>query len=366
MSVLEISDNVHETIRLNGLAAKIINNVYFDRLSQISQVGFVSKVYPNATHTRKAHSMGVAHLAKKWIAHLKTSGIISERVEELIVTAALCHDLGHVALSHTIDDGLCPEIFDNDNTLNPQLRTHEGRSIYLLKLINVDIKLGISEHEMNFIEACIMGKPLEGYPKWYFQIVSGFIDCDRLDYLKRDGLQTGMPKIRINRILMNAKIIDDELAFDKKVAPDILQIAQTRQYYHFAIYQHKTVLKYNLMTLDLLRKNKKHFNLDKMFSDDSWIFFTDSQFWAQLYKLRGKNKLADRILNRDLYKLKITDKKRQTPSKLTSSINLGGGKNPDIISQILFHDNGKIVKIEMKDLALRPMVQNLTRYCYAQ
>jgi len=365
MAHLEITDNVHETIRLTGLSAQIVNDIYFDRLSQISQVGMVSKVFPNATHTRKAHSMGAAHLAKNWIEHLKKDAIISERCQELIVVAALCHDLGHVALSHTVDDGILPVLFDSDKTLDPKLRTHEQRSIYLLKLINKKRGLKITDHEMNFIESCIMGTPMQGYPKWYFQIVSGFIDCDRLDYLKRDGIQTGMPQIRIQRILMNSKIIDDELAFDKKVAHDILQVAQTRQYYHYAIYQHKTVLKYNLMTFDLLQKHKKHFGLDTMFKDDSWIFFTDSQFWSKLYELMGKDDLVDDILNRKLYKLRVTDEpEKKSPPRFTASINLGGGKNSDIISQIKFHKHGKVVKLSMEDLSLRPQVQDLTRYCY--
>jgi HD superfamily phosphohydrolase len=210
-----------------------------------------------------------------------------------------------------------------------------------------------------------MGTPMKGYPKWYFQIVSGFIDCDRLDYLKRDGIQTGMPQIRIQRILMNSLIVNDELTFDKKVAHDILQVAQTRQYYHYAIYQHKTVLKYNLMVLDLMRKNKKHFGLDTMFKNDKWIFFTDSQFWSKVYDLMGEDQLADDILNRKLYKIKVTDVQDvKSPPRYKASINLGGGKNSDIISQIKFHKNGKLVKLSITDLALRPQISEFTRYCY--
>ena len=54
-----------------------------------------------ANYSRKAHSIGAAHVVQKWIHHLDAK--LPKRVQEVIVVAALCHDIGHVAFSHLFD-----------------------------------------------------------------------------------------------------------------------------------------------------------------------------------------------------------------------------------------------------------------------
>ena len=70
-SSLSISDLVHGACVLYGIPVHILKTPEFERLHLISQLGLVSKVFPNATHSRKAHSIGAAHIANIWINHLK-------------------------------------------------------------------------------------------------------------------------------------------------------------------------------------------------------------------------------------------------------------------------------------------------------
>ena len=60
---------------------KLIDNSAFKRLKNIKQLGSLSEVFPGATHTRAAHSMGVAHLAENFTKDLVL--LLSIREESL-------------------------------------------------------------------------------------------------------------------------------------------------------------------------------------------------------------------------------------------------------------------------------------------
>ena len=65
-----IQDRVHGMITLHGLLVAVMDTAEFQRLDRIRQLGGCFYVYPSATHTRKEHSVGVAHLAGEMVRHL--------------------------------------------------------------------------------------------------------------------------------------------------------------------------------------------------------------------------------------------------------------------------------------------------------
>ena len=81
--------------------------------------------------------------------------------------------------------------------------------------------LGLQPKEMEVIEGLIHGcgdRQGTQYPKWIFTLVSGFIDCDRLDYLLRDSFVTGVPcSFRLDRILQNSRIVENQICFHPKI-----------------------------------------------------------------------------------------------------------------------------------------------------
>ena len=60
---LEITDPIHDFIRLNSTEQKIIDTPVFQRLRQIKQLSGAHLTYPGAQHTRFEHSLGVMHIA---------------------------------------------------------------------------------------------------------------------------------------------------------------------------------------------------------------------------------------------------------------------------------------------------------------
>ena len=95
-------------VPLTERVRRIIDSPQFRRLAQISQLGFVSLVYPAAIHTRFEHSLGVYRLALLFLKHLghdeRFSKVIQSEHGERFIVAALLHDLGHWPFCHPIED----------------------------------------------------------------------------------------------------------------------------------------------------------------------------------------------------------------------------------------------------------------------
>lgn len=68
-------------------------------------------MFPGASHCRFEHSLGVCHLADKWVKMLKEThrGLeIRDHDVSMVRLAGLCHDLGHGPFSHVWDSVIVP------------------------------------------------------------------------------------------------------------------------------------------------------------------------------------------------------------------------------------------------------------------
>ncbi|RKX62311.1 MAG: hypothetical protein DRP34_04360 [Thermodesulfobacteriota bacterium] len=103
-----IRDPIYGYIPITKEQLEVIELPVFQRLRRISQLSFADLVYPNATHTRFTHSLGVAYLAGIVVEYLKTSGIgkeigLEEIDYEALKWAGLLHDIGHLPFSHVCE-----------------------------------------------------------------------------------------------------------------------------------------------------------------------------------------------------------------------------------------------------------------------
>ena len=163
----------------------VIEHPYFQRLRRIQQLGLSSLVYPGATHSRFHHSLGAMHLMYRSLEVLKSKGQeISEDESKAAVLAILMHDLGHGPFSHALEGVLAEGIH------------HEHISMLMMQNLQKQF-----------------GKPIEmaiqiftnQYPKKFlYQLVSGQLDMDRLDYLNRDSFYSGVSEgvVGYDRILL--------------------------------------------------------------------------------------------------------------------------------------------------------------------
>jgi len=101
-----IRDSIHGNIPLKDVTGAVIDTLAFQRLRYVRQNGLLHFVFPGATHTRFAHSIGAMHVATLvWEQLARNFQPSKERdyVGIVFELAALLHDVGHCAFSHSIE-----------------------------------------------------------------------------------------------------------------------------------------------------------------------------------------------------------------------------------------------------------------------
>ena len=163
---------------------RVLQTRPFQRLRRIKQLGFSELVYPGATHTRFAHSVGVFHTARLLVNLIKAQlgdQRFKPRSAEIALAAALVHDLGHGPFSHAFEDV--------GHRLNLKMANHEHLSDALIRSSEVSGILG--ELGGGFASDVADVVRSAGPKSIYGAIVSSQFDADRLDYMRRDRLMTG-------------------------------------------------------------------------------------------------------------------------------------------------------------------------------
>jgi HD superfamily phosphohydrolase len=98
-----IVDSIHGDIHVTPIEQAVIDTASFQRLRHLKQLGMAQATYPNATHTRFAHSLGVLGIMER-IARVarETLSLTDEQIEEIRL-AGLLHDVGHYPYSHLME-----------------------------------------------------------------------------------------------------------------------------------------------------------------------------------------------------------------------------------------------------------------------
>ncbi|MBK5201776.1 MAG: HD domain-containing protein, partial [Spirochaetaceae bacterium] len=148
------------------------------------QLGPTWLIYPGAFHTRLIHSLGVYHLSRKIIISLLTRGAnLSLDVEGIddFLCASLLHDIGHFPYAHSLKE---LDLIDHEKLAT---MTILGESDLNKILIN-------ENYNPNRISEILDSKRETNDKQALFfrSLLSGALDPDKLDYLNRDALFSGV------------------------------------------------------------------------------------------------------------------------------------------------------------------------------
>lgn len=253
-----INDPVFGFINIpKGLPYQIVCHPLLQRLTRIRQLGLSCAVYPGAQHTRFQHSLGAFFLMSEAVKHLTNKGNdITPEEAEAVQAAILLHDIGHGPFSHVLEHTLISGV------------THEEISLLLMERMNremggrLDLAIRIFRDD---------------YPKRFLhQLVSGQLDMDRLDYLRRDSFYTGVTEGNIGsaRIIQMLDVRDDRLVVEAKGIYSIENFLMSRRMMYWQVYLHKTSVACEKMLVNtLLRAKELSARGEKLFASPALHFF---------------------------------------------------------------------------------------------
>ena len=315
-----INDPVFGFITIpNDFVYDIIQHPFLQRLNRIRQLGLTSFVYPGAQHTRFHHSLGAMFLMGEALKILKEKGHeITEEERNGALAAILMHDIGHGPFSHVLEHTLVTHV------------QHETLSLLLMKQMN---------EEWNGALQTTIEIFTNNYPKRFLhQLVSGQLDMDRLDYLRRDSFFTGVSEGNIGsaRIIKMLDVKDDQLVVESKGIYSIENFLMSRRLMFWQVYLHKTAVAAEKMMINTLKRAKElSMHGERLFASPALSYFLrnettladfknhgealqyfalldDNDLWSALKVWASHSDnilsvLSEGMINRKLFKIEITE-----------------------------------------------------------
>jgi HD superfamily phosphohydrolase len=174
----------------------IIEHPMMRRLREIKQLGAMFWKYPDATHTRYAHSVMTYKLTHDMLRHLR----LSEEEKRHVLVYALLHDIGHTPYSHELE-----EIADLDQMEAAKQILKEETFHKALKECDINLETLLTFFDKkNPLRAIVSDKVL---------------GTDKLAYLLRDGIATGKGGYDNIDLLIEHTIYEDGvLGIDERAA----------------------------------------------------------------------------------------------------------------------------------------------------
>lgn len=344
----EVRDPIHVFICLDTDERKILDSRALQRLRHIHQLALTYLVYPGATHCRFEHSLGVMELASRVydiitqqenVYHESVRRILPqyESIEHkywrrVLRMAALCHDIGHLPFSHAAAEELLPDGWDHERITSEIIRSDEMRDIWngmtvALKVEDI-IKVALGPKKAKDVTFTEWDAILSEI------IVGDTFGVDRVDYLLRDSLHTGVAygKFDHYRLIDTFRILPKGGTENDSEEPTLglhvggLQSAEAllwaRYFMYSQVYCHAIRRIYDIHLKDFLQSWLKNGKFSPKIGEH--LGMTDNEVVVELRKAALDPKHpghlhAKRIITRDHFKLLYT----RNPDDLAINPNAG-------------------------------------------
>jgi HD superfamily phosphohydrolase len=249
-----------------AMAMALIDAPAFQRLRRIRQLGPAFLTFHGAESSRFTHSLGVLHLARRALGHLERQAPELAAHRGLLYGAALLHDVGHGPLSHSGE-----EMFG--------LR-HEAWSARLIRE-RPDLHSPLEAYAPGTAEAValLLEKGQAPHPA-IAALVSSQLDCDRLDYLRRDSYSTGTAygQLDLDRLIGALTLAPDgQLALHPRGRTAVEHYLVVRSLMYGSVYNHRLNIVCNWL-LDQIVSQARRLGPGQMFADSvlaRWLWHTE-------------------------------------------------------------------------------------------
>lgn len=378
-----INDPVFGFINLQSeLIFDLVEHPFMQRLRRIKQLGLSFLVYPGANHSRFEHALGASHLMRQAISVLRLKGHeITEEEADAVTVAILLHDIGHAPYSHVLENTLVEIPHEKISLLmmNELDRQFNGK-------LRLAIEIFKNQYKKQFLH----------------QLVASQLDVDRLDYLSRDSFFTGVAEgiVGIDRIIKMLTVWNDQLAVDYKGIYSIEKFLIARRLMYWQVYLHKTVVSAEFLLIQVLKRAQELWTagtaifttptlnifLHNNFTEDDFLknIEVEGRNVLDWYSLLDDNdimisvkewqshsdpvlsKLAQNLINRRLFRIKIADKpvskkwKDQILKQITEKVTGDTALSPYFlvtgeITNSAYNRHTENIKILLKDGKVKDM-----------
>ncbi len=287
-----IRDPIWNNIRVDEIALALVDTPVFQRLRYVRQLGLAYLVYPGATHTRFEHALGAYHLSKVAIALLRERDGLSDVCDEectVVTLAALLHDVGHYPFSHALEE------------IGATHHEEVARKLITTGVVAEVLRARVATDAPERIVALIRGEshsPLQG-------LISGSLDLDKIEYLKRDAHMCGVSygEIDVDRLMNSMVLVSGESESGPTVgvadkglsALESLLFAKYQMYRN--VYWHHAVRSATAM----YKRIVEDACASGAVSAESLVSFTDEGLLNRIGE-REPSRMLDALLSRRLYK----------------------------------------------------------------
>lgn len=268
MSQRVVTDAIHGSIELTPEEWRVVDTPSFQRLRNLKQLQMAHLTYPNATHTRLAHSLGVFHVMSRVLQVAKEVLKIEPDVVKELRLAALLHDVGHYPYSHLMEkiDKVQPteDFVRGPAGAKKELNLSAARTPYpkhepLGEVIVTERKdlvdaLGGAERARRIAD--LFTRSTAADPQ-LSKLIHSSLDMDRFDFLLRDANATGVPygTVDLHYLLSNVRASKTGMiGFSHKAMSAAEQFLFARFFMYKVVYFHKTTYGFEEACRQLLRR----------------------------------------------------------------------------------------------------------------
>ena len=328
-----IQDPINGPVKVPASVLEIIDSPEFQRLRNIRQLGMCHYVFPGANHTRFEHSLGTFYLS------LQFSDTLHIEEQELLSLSALLHDIGHPPVSHGIE-GFFEKLTGLDH-VEAGKHIITGTGNFSGSTIPAKLEgMGIDPERV-----CSIIDGTSTTDRLLSRIISGPMDVDEMDYLRRDSVYCGVNVGNIDyRRIMNVALRDEyDLYIGRKGITAVEGLLISRILMYSSVYFHKTSRIAQGM-LEIALSSLKT-DIDPFRMDDGDLM--------NILKVNLDRRICRQIIQRELFKpiLRMdysADKFQFLREKLLSMDDAIEGKYIlDVIPPITFKGPGR-VKSDLK------------------
>ncbi len=320
-----IGDPIHGYVPLTDLEYDILQLPTVLRLHRIKQTATAYLTFPGSVTSRFEHLIGALFMGDKMIRQVLET-LNDETYEELfpkipkqnvlsimqsVRLTCLLHDIGHGPFSHSAEDIMCHVTKRRQGEINEARKLFDAKDdsvipiheYFTYKLVTTgQIKESIERYAntqytdlLTYVKSllCKNGRQNssrenpEGF-KILRKIVSSQLDADRMDYLLRDGMMSGVKfgQVDVQRIILNiavrkTKLGTYELAIHDRALGNVEDMLDARFKMHKWFYNHHVVIATNQLIENAMEKllndrivDPKIFHwksYEKGFSNDEYI-----------------------------------------------------------------------------------------------